>query len=352
MALSINRFNCLELVRDIVNFHPEWSYQMVSVLFVDDEPAVLSALKREFRWLAQRTYFAESASEAISLLEQHTIGVVVSDNNMPEIGGIEFLSLIRSRYPDVCRIMLTGKPNMQTAIDAINQCKTSRFITKPWKTDELRTVVKEALDEYRVLRAMRSGQESVYRALAHTVELKDPYTKGHCDRVADYALQLGVALNLSEKMLEHIRHGSILHDCGKIAVPEAYLNKPGRLNDLEMESIKNHPVKGEEVARQANLPTEVLNIILYHHERYQGGGYPKGLAGDAIPLEAQIVALADVYDALVSSRPYREAIPHAEAVSIMQTSMVDHFSLDLLRIFIQSIERTIEADRCSEFNEL
>ncbi len=325
---------------------------MVSVLFVDDEPSVLNALKRVFRGFHQRTFFAESALEGLALLEQHAIGVVVSDNNMPEIGGIEFLLSVRTRYPDVCRIMLTGKPSLQVAIDAINRCSTSRFITKPWKNEELLNIVEEAMDEYRIVRAMRTGQESVYRALAHTVELKDPYTKGHCDRVADYALQLGVTLNLSEKMLEHIRHGSILHDCGKIAVPGAFLNKPGRLNEEELESIKHHPVKGGEVARQANLPKEVINIILYHHERYQGGGYPEGLIGDAIPLEAQIVALADVYDALVSTRPYREVMPHADAVSIMQTSMADHFSLDLLKMFIQSVECTIEADRRSKFNVL
>jgi putative nucleotidyltransferase with HDIG domain len=321
---------------------------MVSVLFVDDEPSVLSALKRGFRGLSQNTFFAGSALEGLALLEQHPIGVVVSDNNMPEIGGIEFLALVRTRYPDVCRIMLTGKPDLQVAMDAINRCSTSRFITKPWKTEELRNIVEEAIDEYRIVRAMRTGQESVYRALAHTVELKDPYTKGHCDRVADFALQLGVALNLSEKMLEHIRHGSILHDCGKIAVPGAFLNKPGRLNEEELESIKHHPVKGGEVARQANLPKEVINIILYHHERYQGGGYPEGLIGDAIPLEAQIVALADVYDALVSTRPYREAMPHAEAIAIMETAMSGHFDVTLLKSFIRSIECAVEKENCSD----
>lgn len=311
---------------------------MVSVLFVDDETHVLSALRRAFRGFSQRTFFAESALEGLALLEQHPIGVVVSDNNMPEIGGIEFLSLVRSRYPDVCRIMMTGKPSLQVAIDAINCCSTSRFITKPWTTEELTSVVEEAIDEYRIVRAMRTGQESVYRALAHTLELKDPYTKGHCDRVAEYALQLGATLNLPETMLEHIRHGSILHDCGKIAVPEAYLNKAGSLNADEFESIKRHPVKGAEVARQAHLPREVINIILYHHERYHGGGYPEGLVGGGIPLESQIVALADVYDALVSSRPYREAKLHVEAIEIMGTVMVTHFDADLLELFIKSFD--------------
>lgn len=321
---------------------------MVSVLFVDDEPSVLSALKRALRGLSQTTFFAGSALEGLALLEQHPIGVVVSDNNMPEIGGIEFLALVRTRYPDVCRIMLTGKPDLQVAMDAINRCSPSRFITKPWKTEELRSVVEESIDEYRVVRAMRTGQECVYRALAHTVELKDPYTKGHCDRVAEYALQLGVALNLPERMLEHIRHGSILHDCGKIAVPGAFLNKRGRLNEDELESIKHHPVKGGEVARQANLPKEVINIILYHHARYQGGGYPEGLIGDAIPLEAQIVALADVYDALVSTRPYREAMPHAEAIAIMETAMVDHFDVTLLKSFTRSIACPVENENGSD----
>lgn len=310
---------------------------MASVLFVDDDPSILNALRREFRSFPSHTFFASSAQEGLDMLEQHQIGVVVSDNDMPDMKGVEFLSLVRSRDPDVCRIVLTGAADLSVAIAAINRCGASRFITKPWSSSELRQVVEESIEEFRALRAMRSGKEGVYRALAHTVELKDPYTKGHCDRVADYALQLAHGIGLQEPMLSHIRHGCILHDCGKIAVPGIVLNKPGSLNEEEFEQIKHHPVKGGEVARQAELPQEVVNIILYHHERYSGGGYPEGLSGEEIPLEARIVAIADVYDALASSRPYREGMPHESVLNVMQTMAASHFDPHLLRQFMQCI---------------
>jgi putative nucleotidyltransferase with HDIG domain len=306
---------------------------MHSVLFVDDEPHILSSLKREFRDFSRPVHLADSALKGLQLLEQHPIGVVVSDNDMPVMGGVEFLSQVRSRWPDVSRIMLTGKANMQVAIEAINRCGASQFITKPWNVEEIRRVVEESLEQHRMVQTMRSGREDLYRALVHTVELKDPYTRGHSDRVADYAVMLGRSLGLPPLTLQHLRNGSILHDCGKIGVPELVLNKPGRLSEVEFEQIKHHPVQGGKVARQANLPSEVINIITYHHERFCGGGYPEGLVGNAIPLEAQIVAIADVFDALTSSRPYRDAISHNEAFNIMQYSMAEHFAPELLQRF-------------------
>jgi putative nucleotidyltransferase with HDIG domain len=306
---------------------------MYSVLFVDDESHILTSLKREFRDFPHPVCFAESGPDGLQLLEQHRIGVVVSDNNMPGMEGVEFLSHVRTRWPDVCRIMLTGKASMQVAISAINRCGASQFITKPWNAAEMRKIVEDALDTHRMTRAMRSGNDDLCRALAHTVELKDRYTKGHCDRVAEYAVLLGTSLGLSPVALRHIHNGSILHDCGKIAVPELILNKPDRLSNEEFEYIRHHPVRGCEVARQANLPDEVVHIILYHHERFQGGGYPEGLSGDSIPLEARIVAIADVFDALTSSRSYRKALASDEAFSVMQTSMGSHFDPVFLQQF-------------------
>lgn len=313
---------------------------MVSVLFVDDEPAVLNALQRVFRTAQLPAYYASNAEAGLTLLKQHQIGVVVSDVAMPGMDGITFLALVREHYPDISRVVLTGTTDLSVVINAINCSGASRFITKPWRGDDLRQTVAAAVAEYRTLRAMRSGKEEIYRALAHTVELKDPYTKGHCDRVADYALQLATVAGLQPPLLSHIRHGAILHDCGKIAVPSVVLNKPGRLNDEEFQKIRHHPIKGGEVARQAQLPQEVINIIQYHHERYQGGGYPEGLIGDAIPLEARIVAIADVYDALTSSRPYRTGISLTSALTIMQDMADSHFDPLLFKLFVENHHQT------------
>jgi len=313
---------------------------MISVLFVDDEPAVLSALQRVFRTVQLPGYYASSAEAGLKMLEQHPIGVVVSDVAMPGMDGIRFLALVRERYPDIYRVVLTGTSDLAVVINAINCSGASRFITKPWQADELRQTVAAAVAEYRTLRAMQSGKEEIYRALAHTVELKDPYTKGHCDRVADYALQLATTVGMQPSLLSHIRHGAILHDCGKIAIPSAVLNKPGSLTNEEFKQIRHHPAKGGDVARLAKLPQEVINIIQYHHEQYQGGGYPEGLAGEAIPLEARIVAIADAFDALTSSRPYRKGILPASALTVMQGMSASHFDPLLFKLFVENQRET------------
>ena len=164
------------------------------------------------------------------------------------------------------------------------------------------------------------------------MELKDPYTRGHCDRVAEYAEKLASALGVGEPLLTCIRHGSILHDCGKIGVPEEVLNFPGKLTLQEFEIIKQHPDWGTRVAREAHLPEAVVNVILYHHERVDGSGYPMGLSGDSIPLESRIVAIADVFDALTSDRPYRKGNNLEDATEILM-SLSGLLDTQLLEIF-------------------
>jgi putative nucleotidyltransferase with HDIG domain len=187
-----------------------------------------------------------------------------------------------------------------------------------------------------MLASMRSHDESHYRSLAQAVELKDPYTRGHCDRVADYAERLARAAGVEEPLLTCIRHGSILHDCGKIGVPEEVLNFPGKLSLEEFEIIKQHPDWGTQVAREANLPEAVVNVILYHHERGDGSGYPVGLSGKKIPLEARIAAIADVFDALTSDRPYRKANTIDEATAVLN-GLAGLLDTKLLEIFNRSV---------------
>jgi putative two-component system response regulator len=175
--------------------------------------------------------------------------------------------------------------------------------------------------------------EAIYRSLAQAIELKDQYTRGHCDRVVEYSLALGKRMGLEQETLIHLEHGAMLHDCGKIGVPEATLNFPGKLDNEQMNMIRKHPDWGGEVARAAGMHQVTVNIVLYHHEHYNGNGYPTGLAGDDIPLEARIVAVADVYDALASDRPYRKAMPPEIALreflamrgSVLDPLVVDNF---------------------------
>lgn len=307
-----------------------------TVLFVDDELPVLSSLKRLFDDTAHRCIFCPSPVEALEIVKKEKISVVVSDNQMPGMSGIEFLINLRRLSPDTVRIMMTAYANLGVAISAINRSEAFRFVTKPWDNDELLSLVEEGVSRYEMLTSMRSRDESLYRSLAHTVELKDPYTRGHCDRVADYAERLARVVGIEEPMLTCIRHGSILHDCGKIGVPEEVLNFPGKLTLEEFEIIKHHPDWGTQVAREANLPEAVVNVILYHHERIDGSGYPAGLAGKAIPLEARIAAIADVFDALTSDRPYRKANSLGEATAVL-SGLAGLLDNELLELFNERV---------------
>lgn len=307
-----------------------------TVLFVDDEQSVLSALHRLFADREYRSIFCSSPIEALEVAKRERIWVVVSDNQMPGMTGIDFLSGLRKISPDTVRIMMTAYANLGVAISAINRSEAFRFITKPWDNDELLSLVDEGVDRYEMLTSMRSHDESLYRSLAHTVELKDPYTRGHCDRVADYAERLARAVGIEEPLLTCIRHGSILHDCGKIGVPEEVLNFPGKLTLEEFAIIKQHPDWGTQVAREANLPEAVVNVILYHHERIDGSGYPAGLSGKAIPVEARIAAIADVFDAITSDRPYRKGNAVEEALEVMG-GLEGQLDPELLNVFKQSV---------------
>jgi response regulator RpfG family c-di-GMP phosphodiesterase len=278
-------------------------------MFVDDEAGIRNALKRLFADSPHNVLIAASASEALELLRVNTCAVIVSDNQMPGETGIEFLYKARLLAPDTVRVMMTAYADLGTALNAINHCEAYRFVVKPWDNQELVELVNNCVLRYELLQSLRLKDEAIYRSLSQAIELKDHYTRGHCDRVVEYSLALGKRMGLTPETLIHLEHGAMLHDCGKIGVPEATLNFPGKLDNDQMDVIRKHPDWGGEVARAAGMHQITVNIVLYHHEHYNGNGYPTGLAGGDIPLEARIVAVADVYDALASDRPYRKAMP-------------------------------------------
>ena len=288
-----------------------------AILLVDDEANILNALARLFLDRDVRVLRAETGEEALGIVRREPVAVVVSDNLMPGMRGVELLSRVRDLSPDTVRVLLTGYADLPTAIEAINRGEVFRFHVKPWVDEEILQTVEEGMRRYQLVRSLRNGDEAALRSIAQTIELKDPYTRGHCDRVAAFALRIAEALRLSEGTRRAIKHGSWLHDCGKIGVPEAILNCPGKLSEADFDVVKKHPGWGAEVGRQANLPEEVINIILYHHERFDGRGYPTGAKGTEIPLEARIVAVADVFDAMSTDRPYAKGYDRAEAMRVM-----------------------------------
>jgi len=304
-----------------------------NILFVDDNRLILAMLADIFRDEPYCIHTAGSVDESLEILLHKEIAVVVSDNVMPGMSGLEFLAELKSYSPDTVKIMMTAYADLSTTMIAINSSEVYRFMVKPFKAEEMVSVVRDAVKRYTLQMALRREDESVLLSLAQAIELKDPSTRGHCDRVAEHATAIATAMGLPRLTVRDIRYGSWLHDCGKIGIPEAILNGNHRLSDEEFEHIKQHSEWGADVAEKARISQTACNIIRYHHERVDGKGYPDGLAGDSIPLEARIVAVADVYDALVTDRPYRQGYPHAVVVdmlrdmrgSALDTAIVDVF---------------------------
>lgn len=317
---------------------------MSTVLFVDDEESILNAIRRLFADDADiHAMFAINAEEALHIIRHEDVHVVVSDKRMPGVGGIELLERVRLLSPRTVRILMTAYADLQTAIDTINRCEAFRFVTKPWDNDKLKEILHEALDRSNLIRELACGDEGAIRSIAQTIELKDPYTRGHCDRVAELASALARRHGLRQEAIDNIRRGSWLHDCGKIGVPEMVLNLTRRLDEAEMEIIRNHPLWGADVARQAGLSSEVVNIILHHHEKFDGSGYPSGLKQGEIPLEARIVAIADVFDSLHTDRPYHKMLPIEEILPLMESMGDSHLDPQLLKLFMPIARETGEA---------
>lgn len=189
-----------------------------------------------------------------------------------------------------------------------------------------------------LVRSLHDANEATIRSLAQTVELKDRYTAGHCDRVADYALRIAARMGLDGDELRDIRHGAWLHDCGKIGVPEALLNFPGRLDADGFALIKRHTSWGADVARKAGLPPRVVGIILYHHERMDGLGYESGLKGEDIPLEARIVCPADIYDAMTTERSYKKGLSRRDGMAELRRLRGTALDPEVTDVFLEVLE--------------
>lgn len=310
------------------------------ILFVDDEEFILDVIRALFAEHEVEILTAANGFDALELVRNHEIGVLISDNMMPGMKGIDLLSEVKVISPDTVKILMTGYADLETAIEAINRVEVFRFIAKPWENSQLVAIVEDAFERYRLIKSLRKGDEPTMLALVRTLELKDPYTRGHSERVASYALLLAEKLGLTN--LQEIRYGSWLHDCGKIGVSENILHYEGPLDEAELVVVRNHPVWGAEVARQAKLSETVVNIIFNHHERYDGKGYPKGVKGLDIPIEARVVAVADIYDAITTERPYRRAYTMEKALEIIESMKGNILDPELVDLFSPLVRDYLE----------
>jgi len=279
------------------------------VLVVDDVPENRHLLER---LLAGEGYQVSSAADgaiALGMVEAEPPDLIVSDIDMPNVDGIEFCRRVKEN-PDtrfVPFILITGLTDRASRIAGI-EAGAEDFLGKPFDSQELKARVRSLLRLKRYTDELDSA-ESVILSLALTVEARDPYTHGHCQRLAAYALLLGERIGASDEQLAALNRGGYLHDVGKIGVPDAVLFKPSSLTPEEYAVLKRHTVIGDRLCGDLRALALVRPIVRHHHERLDGSGYPDGLRGDAVPLLAQIIAVVDEYDAITTSRPYRQALP-------------------------------------------
>ena len=294
-----------------------------TILVVDDEPRIRTALARLLEVVGYQCTQAASAEQALAILEREAFPVLLSDIRMAGMDGVGLLREVRRRWPDVAVLMLTAVAEVDTAVACL-QAGAFDYIAKPFQVDEVRARVGQALEKRRLILENRQYHQHLaemvdqqalrieelflegVQTLAHALEAKDPYTKGHSARVAAYAGRIGGVLGLPEGDIQLIELGAELHDVGKIGVRESVLHKPGPLTQEEYEHIMQHPVIGARIlAPLLKHAPQVLAIVRSHHERMDGKGLPDGLARDAISLPARIVAVADGFDAMTTGRPYR-----------------------------------------------
>ena len=303
-------------------------------LIVDDEPSVRRSLVRMLQAQGFHCFEAGSGREALGLLE--SLGeapLVISDMRMPELDGIGLLEAVRQRFPDTSVIMLTGMGETTTAVDCLHM-GAADFLLKPISVSELQARVARVLEKRALVMQNRDYQENLERRvheqaqriqelflqgvqmLARALEAKDAYTRGHSIRVSQYAVGTARQLGFCGTRLDGIRLGGELHDIGKIGTREAVLHKPGELTADEFRQISEHPALGERMLSPlAQESPDVLRIVRSHHERLDGAGFPDGLRGEKIPIEARIVAVADAFDAMTTERPYRSSRPPDAAVT-------------------------------------
>jgi putative two-component system response regulator len=287
------------------------------ILIADDNAFYLCALGGTLREWGYEVITARDGKGAWDYLrEENAPKLAILDWMMPNMDGLEVCRRVRAlqRPEPTYIIILTakdGKGNMVTALES----GADDYITKPFDRDELKARVRGGA---RVV-GLQTSQTAMF-VFARAVEAKSPFTQGHADRVTEYALALAGAVGLGRDDMETLRRGSLLHDIGKISVPDAILNKPGPLTTGEMHVIKGHPEQGVRIIEPLESLRDVIPLIRWHHERLDGSGYPDGLRGDAIPLAVRLLSVADVYDALASERPYRPAIPHGRCVEILKSN--------------------------------
>ena len=311
------------------------------LLLVDDVEGVRNALKECLKFIGYDVTAAASAADALELLRMQHFDLMLTDQTMPGLSGLELTEIVLAMRPDMPVVLLTGHPDVELAKTSLLR-GASDFVTKPVDIKELPIVVERNLTRRRMEVARLREREAqvmfeAIKALASAVDAKDPYTARHSERVTRLSLSIGDAIGLGPEERYVLELSAWMHDVGKIGIPDSILTKPARLTGAEFAIMKTHPVKGAEIVGQIEEFSHVADVIRHHHERVDGSGYPDGLIGEAIPLNARIIQIADAFEAMTSDRSYRKDPGRVYALQEIEQFSGSQFDFALAKAFVSVI---------------
>ncbi len=322
----------------------------ISLLVVDDEEFIRSIIRERLEIEGFSVDEAENGKQALGKLDTTSYSILLTDIRMPEMDGIALIQETSRKSPDTARIVMTAYADLETAVAALKNGALD-YILKPFSFDVLLITIQNALRKREIEKKLHDYQlnlekkvkeqteiiNTVYvrsiQSLIKALEAKDLYTRGHSQRVTMYSVSIGSRMGFSSAFLENLRRAAILHDLGKIGVKESILNKPGRLDENETSEVKRHPEIAMQILHPIPFFRSLLPVILHHHERVDGLGYPGRLSGNGIPIESRILSVADAYDAMTSDRAYRAALPEEEAMAEIHRCSGTQFDPVIVSVF-------------------
>lgn len=346
--------------------------QKRTIFIIDDEEPIRKVLNTHLVKEGYNVIQSQGGGEVFEALRSASFELVICDIRMPEVDGIQVLAHVRESYPAVPVIMLTGLTDVATVIEVMKKGAFD-YLMKPVKKEDLLVVIGRAFvhrdllvrnreleienKEYQMFleqkvrertRELNTKAQELQKAnsllktmniqfinvLAETIEAKDHHTSGHCNRMRHLCVELGKAAGLSLEDLETLEYAAILHDLGKIGINESVLNKQGPLDEAECMHIKEHTEIGEKILKGVPLMAGVAEVVVAHHENFDGTGYPRGLKGDGIPLSARIIAVVDLYDAMISDRPYRKGMELERVIEEMKRVAGTQLDPSMVELFV------------------
>jgi len=314
----------------------------LKILLVEDDKVTSHAIERTLFKSGYNCLVMDTLSRAVAAVKKETFDLIISDVMLPDGTGLDLLDLVRQFLLDMPFVVITASERKALIKDALNR-GASDFLSKPFTLSNLPTVIERNLQRQR-LDEQRNGLQrasvllKAIEALIAALEAKDSYTSGHSRRVAHYARMMGETMNLSQKQLFTLELAAILHDIGKIGMPDSILKKTTSLGEMEYKTAKEHTVIGSKIVGKIDELKEVAAIIRHHHERYDGQGYPDGLRGEVIPLHSRILAIVDAYESIISDRGYNKPLSESKALDEIRRNAASQFDPELVEIFIRSME--------------